>query len=521
MVRKIQCCLIFGLAFCIGLFSFTLTPFAQTEEFITRVIVGDDTQPPTDPTALVATPIATTQIDLTWGSSTDDFLLSGYHVWRDDVRIATTTNTSYSDTGLTASTLYTYYIIAFDSAFNLSGSSTPSVTTTLSLPSPTPTTTDNGTSGTRMRSLSEEIISLEILPQKDSVIIRYETVSYIRSVIQWGRETSYELGSLAEKAFSKFHETKIAGLTPGTKYYFSIAGENKIGRYGAMHVGDFMTLPPDDVFPPGNVTNIQAIRDGDDIVLSWANPTDPDLFKIRVVRNDQFYPGDIADGWVTYEGQGEGVRDRGGATNGLYQYYTIFSYDALGNISSGAVVRVYLGEGQPPTTNIDPTKNEILLSPDAIIYSQDGKILTVENGSVRIDGAKHLTISIPYERLPEHLKTILVVIKDSRNNARTFEFLLRVNKEKTAYISTLAPFGTSGDFPIQISVFDFKTAQIGYVHGTLISHIKPMHTESDAAGFFGWIIDLISMIGGSYVLWFIILLIMLAYTGRRLMHAEW
>ena len=76
----------------------------SVRDFSVRTPVGDDVSPPTTPTLLTATPIAPTQIDLTWSPSTDDFQLLGYTVSRDGQHIATTTLTSYSDTGLTAST---------------------------------------------------------------------------------------------------------------------------------------------------------------------------------------------------------------------------------------------------------------------------------------------------------------------------------------------------------------------------------------------------------------------------------
>ena len=508
---------------------------AASSEFTTRTLIGGDATPPTAPTALVATPVATTQIDLTWASSTDDFILSGYHVWRDDVQIATTTDTFYQDIGLIASTTYSYYIVAFDSSFNFSASSSVTATTTLS-PAPPPGPGGGPIYGSKHKPWSEMIVSLEVLPDTDSVVIRYETDSYVRGVIKWGRTTSYELGSLAEDALSKTHETVITGLSPGVIYYFTIEGEDRIGRYGTMYTGTFTTLPPEDTFPPANVLNLRATRDGDDVVLSWTNPDDPDFANLRVMRSDRFYPIDTADGWFVYEGTGETFRDEGAAATGaLRQYYTVFSYDELGNISSGAFVSVYLGptststpgvtapeteeeEPLPPEEQADETKDTLSLELEDLEFVQDDLYLTPRNGVVTIDGSKRLTISIPYERLPEHLKAILVVIRDSRNVERTFKFLLRVNDAKTAYTSLLAPLGTSGDFPIEVSVFDFTTTQVGYTRGTLTSEITPIHTEPEPLGGF---LAYLSEFGRSFLLWFILLLILLAVLGRRLVRTQY
>ncbi len=497
--------------------------FAITSDFSVRTLVGTDTTPPTVPTGLTATPLSTSQIDLTWLPSSDDFGLGGYHVWRNDVQIATTTALVYSDTGLTASTTYTYSITAYDILANESASSTPLSTTTLPIPVMSLPGTSGATYGYHLPPLDEIMLSIEILPQKDSVSIRYETNMHIQSVIKWGKTISYELGSLAEQALSKKHETHISGLTPGTQYQFTIEGKDGFGREGVLHIGTFTTLPPDDIFPPGNVTRLTAVRDGADVVLSWKLPEDPDLSFVRVVRSDKFYPSDIADGWVVYEGLASGFRDDGAVT-GERQFYTVFSYDALGNISSGAVVVIRFGTPGVPTTPgasttppeepgiVNPVRNEIRLSFDDIRFIQEGVVLHGEGGVVSIDGAKQLTIAIPYEIMPEHLKTILVVLGDSTNAERTFQFLLRVNKERTLYTSTLAPLGVSGKFPVSVSVFDFTTAQIGYAGGVLDAHIITLAQPPKQVSFIQYLLT----ISTPYLFWIILLLVILAILGWRL-----
>ncbi len=459
--------------------------FGTTETFPVQTLVGSDTEAPTVPTGLTATGISTSQIDLSWSSSTDNFLLSGYHVWRQDVntgtttsttpsvRIATTTTPFYSDTGLTASTSYVYYVTSFDSVFNESASSSVATGTTLSTSSPETeeeAEADGTTQGTRRRAFEEQIASLQLYPQKDSVILQFETKGYIRSVIKWGTSISYELGSLSERAFSKRHETTIVGLLPGKRYAYVIEGELPNGRYGVLHIGTFVTLAPDDTVPPGNVTQLRATIQNNDVSLTWNNPLDQDFSHVRIVRNDQFYPSDIADGWVVYEGSDAAYVDRGALSNSKVQFYTVFAYDALGNISSGAVVSV----SRTPGTVIvepDPAKNPLGLTFEQIHFFQEENQLIIKEGSVLIDGTKQLVIRVPYTLFPEHLKTILVTLEHPDNADETFSFLLRINKDKTAYESILAPLGISGSFPVRLSVFDYETQQIGYTDGTIISHI--------------------------------------------------
>jgi hypothetical protein len=466
-----------------------------------------------------------TQIDLSWASSTDDFILSGYQVFRDDIQIATTTATTYSDVGLTPSTTYTYYLTAFDSFDNFSASSTLVSTTTFATPTPpvVPPVEEEDT-GPTFGSIVRlgELVSLEVIPSQYGAVIRFETSGYVRSVVKWGTTISYELGSSAERAFSKFHEITIGDLRPGTRYRFSIEGENHIGRTGTLTESSFVTLPENDVTPPGNVLALTATSDDDDVVLSWINPRDTDFNRVRVLRSELFFPGNEDEGWVVYEGGATEARDIGIAVPGKKIFYTVFTYDEIGNVSSGAVVSVRIGTNQEgiPEPVIDETKNEILLDMRSVDFYQDDVKLTPNRGAVTIQGGQHLTIAIPYDTLPEHLKTILVSIIPATDREKELNFLLRVNKEKTAYTARLAPLGVSGKFTIRISVFDYKTAQIGYAQGVLTSVIHT-YTETDNRGGAGGKKEFIwssTFMQVSYLVLFIFCLIMLAYGARRLMH---
>jgi chitodextrinase len=89
-----------------------------------------DTQAPAVPTKLTASPVSSSQINLGWASSTDNIGVTGYKVYRGGVQIATTATTSYSNTGLAASTTYSYSVSAFDAAGNVSAQTSPVQATT-------------------------------------------------------------------------------------------------------------------------------------------------------------------------------------------------------------------------------------------------------------------------------------------------------------------------------------------------------------------------------------------------------
>lgn len=124
--------LILLLALFFGISNFAATVFAATgSQFTVGLTVLSDVTPPSVPLSLAATAISAGQIDLSWSASTDNVAVSGYVVYRNGTPVATTSSITYSDTGLTASTLYTYTINAFDTSNNYSGLSASASATTL------------------------------------------------------------------------------------------------------------------------------------------------------------------------------------------------------------------------------------------------------------------------------------------------------------------------------------------------------------------------------------------------------
>ncbi len=91
---------------------------------------GGDTTPPSTPTNLRSTGTTSSSVSLAWNASTDNVGVSGYDVYRGTTKVATVTGTSHTDTGLAASTTYSYTVRARDAAGNVSPASNQiSVTT--------------------------------------------------------------------------------------------------------------------------------------------------------------------------------------------------------------------------------------------------------------------------------------------------------------------------------------------------------------------------------------------------------
>ncbi len=91
---------------------------------------GSDTEVPGSPAHLLAAALSTSAIRLTWDAATDNVGVTGYDIYRGGVLLATTSATAYTNTELTASTLYSYTVKARDAAGNVSeASSVVSATT--------------------------------------------------------------------------------------------------------------------------------------------------------------------------------------------------------------------------------------------------------------------------------------------------------------------------------------------------------------------------------------------------------
>lgn len=89
-----------------------------------------DFEAPSTPTGLAASNTTATSTDLSWNASTDNIAVIGYDVYQNGTFVATSSTTSFTVTGLSPSTSYSYYVIAKDAAGNQSGqSNTVNVTT--------------------------------------------------------------------------------------------------------------------------------------------------------------------------------------------------------------------------------------------------------------------------------------------------------------------------------------------------------------------------------------------------------
>ena len=179
---------------------------------------------------------------------------------------------------------------------------------------------------------SPQIYNLVTIPTQRSVRINFTTNEDTNSNIYWGKTTDYKLGIISNTNYLINHSVLIENLTPDSLYHFITELRDRANNIVKSQDQSFRTLSLPDEIPPANVNNLKA-KEGDvQIDLFWENPPDPDFKEIKIVRNNQFYPQDPNDGEVVYQGSNQSFTDKDVLDENYY--YTIFTYDTLGNYSS-------------------------------------------------------------------------------------------------------------------------------------------------------------------------------------------
>jgi hypothetical protein len=448
---------------------------AQTDEFNIRVFAGDDIIAPSTPTLISATPIAPTQIDLAWSSSTDNWIFGGYVLWRDGSPIATTTQTTYSDTGLSPETGYLYAVYAFDAAGNFSSSSNQLTATTTPLPpvaTSTPTTTSTG-QGEATQTIVLRNFSL--IPSDTNALLRWSTNIPSRFTLRWGRTDAYLGGYITNDTYAKEQVTELEGLEPGSVYLYELVGYSPAGRAVTLKRGQFTTVTDRENRVVANVERLTASVVGEDVSLRYEFPPNEVGARVRIVRSHLGFPIDPYDGAVVYDGTSETFVDEGALRVHGTQYYTVFVIGADGTVSSGAVVIANrfsqtnnpgsggVGSTTSPTVP-EPVLPEILLpllNHNDIVITQGNLLYTFLSDKVELSSHQPFTISIAKVALPPHLKSIVVTLLDPTDQRRSYSFLLRINKTGTAYEATIAPLQVLGVSRLEVEVYDFEALIVG------------------------------------------------------------
>jgi chitodextrinase len=273
-----------------------------------------DTQAPTVPAGLNAQNLTSTSVTVGWSASTDNVGVSAYRVYRNGTQIGTTAATSYADSGLIASTAYSYTVRAQDALGNLSvASATLNVTT------------------------PSNINNTATVYYKPTTVWTTVNLHYAPNGGSWTAVPGVAMSAACAGWFSK---TISLGAATGAQLAFNNGGGVWDSRNGANYpiglgvssitnnaVSITDPCQSDDATAPGVPTGLIASNAAaTSATLSWTASTDNvGVTGYRVFRNGNQI-GTTAG--VSYTDSG--------LTAGTAYAYTVRAYDAAGNVSASS-----------------------------------------------------------------------------------------------------------------------------------------------------------------------------------------
>jgi chitodextrinase len=277
---------------------------AQSEDYALAWVrwptATGDTEPPTAPTDLVASPTGPTGVALSWSPSTDDVAVAGYRITRNGTQVATTTGTSWNDTGLTPATTYGYSVAAFDAAGNTSSAATATATTLADTQPP-------AAPGDLLAApLSASAIGLSWTASTDDVGVAGYRISRDGTQVATVTGTTWT----------------DSALSASTTYEYAVVAVDGAGNVSGPASASATTFAPDTT-PPSAPTDLSAtvLRSGQ-TRLAWTSSTDDvGIAGYRVYRNDALL--------VTTTGTAYTVK----RAKGTFSYYVV-AFDAAGNVSA-------------------------------------------------------------------------------------------------------------------------------------------------------------------------------------------
>ncbi|OJT20517.1 alpha-amylase [Archangium sp. Cb G35] len=173
-----------------------------------------DTTAPSTPTGLALSTRTDRSVKLTWNAATDNVAVTGYDVFRNGTQVGSSSTTSYTDSGLTASTAYSYTVKAKDAAGNTSAASTALSVTTLA----PDTTAPSAPTGLTASGTTSSSVALLWTASTDN----YGVAGY--DVFRNGTQVASVTGT-------SYTDT---GLSPSTAYSYTVRAKDAAGNVSAQ-----------------------------------------------------------------------------------------------------------------------------------------------------------------------------------------------------------------------------------------------------------------------------------------------
>ena len=230
-----------------------------------------DTQPPTAPTSLVATPTSSTQVTLAWAASTDNVAVTGYRIERCQgtgcatfAQVGTSTAPAFTDNTVVGSTTYGYRVRAVDAAGNLSGYSNVASAST---PAPPDTQAPTAPAGLSATPVSSTRITLAWTASSDNVGV----TNYLVERCQGAGCGSYaQIGTSASPSYND--DT----TTGSTAYGYRVRATDAAGNLSGYSNAATATTPasPDTQAPTAPSGLSATANSSAQVGLAWTASTD-------------------------------------------------------------------------------------------------------------------------------------------------------------------------------------------------------------------------------------------------------
>jgi chitodextrinase len=181
----------------------------------TAACAPSDTQAPSVPQNQRMTGATQTSISMSWSASSDNVGVSGYNLYRDGTKVGSTTQTSYTFSGLKCGTTYTLGLSAFDAAGNESDpSQAEGSASTSACPSSGDTQPPTTPTGLAVSGASQSGMTLSWNASSDNVgVTAYDVYN--------GTQL---MGSVTSRSYS------YTGLQCGTTYSLGVAARDAAGN---------------------------------------------------------------------------------------------------------------------------------------------------------------------------------------------------------------------------------------------------------------------------------------------------
>ena len=251
----------------------------------------------------------------------------------------------------------------------------------------------------------------------------------------------------------------------GVKYFYTAFSYNNSENFSSGVVafatgiktgGPKPPKPPEPPEPPEpsivlplDVENLETVPSLEDkkIVIKWDNPDDANFEEVEIYKSEDFPILIPKGGELIYQGQENSFEDLN-IENEIVYYYSAFTKNKNGDYSSGKTVTGTLKK--MPVSPIDKINIE-----DVSFVASDKALLLPKNKNNKIYVFSGSEIGVYYDakNLPKTLKTILITVNKS-------SYILNSDEQKSFYKTKLIAPQIAGNYPITISVLDFKHGKI-------------------------------------------------------------